>query len=612
MLRDTTGKRGGLGLLYCIVMLAVSAAGFAQSKDPASAAPPEAIFFAGIADWDQFVEAYKRTSGYQMLSDPALKALEQGDKPRSLEKVTERLATVLGLSPDDLKPPFKGSIVAYVTAPRGGTVEQIDGALIAGIGDVDRAQKIYSAITKKCKERSDSYEAVSVGSNSIDVYTRAARPEDEDNADHAPATDELEELVTFSPEQAIAELLNTFIDEAIEGKMFPEKLAMCLTSDRFIIGPSADAVRAALRQPQGGESLADNDDYKAFLRKHSNFGHVRLLLSIPRIIELTAGSDEDAKKTVSSLGLEGMRNLVLAGEIGAKDCDSRSEGILFMSGERSGLPRLLSMDNRAIAPPAQIPPKSIFALSLNLNPIKMLDEIERMMRKSSPEEADEMRRALENAPGPDGETMNVRKDIIENLREPLTLSFGFARPLTPESARALIAIGHRNAETIQKLFEKMMPAAPRDMREAQVYDFPMFGVSVAVTADHICAGLTPSVESAIHSGERETLAGDANFKRFAKFLPEEAWALVYFDYAQLFDAMIGYGEKRDELKNVQAMNAGAMIMHGLIGMYESMFKNAKPEQVRAIRKYYGTTVFTLSTISEGVRITEVTMNPLSE
>ncbi|MBL8878373.1 MAG: hypothetical protein JNG88_04565 [Phycisphaerales bacterium] len=593
-------------------MLAMSAAALGQPKDPATWAPPEAIFFAGITDFDQFSEAYKKTADYQMMNDPALKSLSGDESKHSLTKVRERLATVLGLSPEDLQPPFKGGIALYVTAPRGGTVEQIDGALVCGIGDAARARKIYDALTKKCKERSDTSETVSVGSNSIDVFTKAQKP-DEDAGDEEPNPDDgMESWLFEAPEQAFAKLIDSFIDEVIEGKAFPDKLALCLTSDRFIAGPTADAVRAALRQSQSAESLADSDDYKAFVRKFPDPGPVRLIVNIPRIIEMTAGGDEEAKKTVSSLGLDGMRSLVVAVDIGKKEYESRSEGMLFMGGERSGIPRLLTMDNRPLAPPAVVPSKSIFAMTLNLSPIRLIDEIERMTRKFSPENADEMRRQLENAPGPDGEPMNIRKDILENLREPLTLSFGFARPFSPEAARGLLSIGHRNAESVQKLFEKMMPAAPRDMREAQVYDFPMFGMSVAVSADHIHSGLTPSVESAVQTGERESLAGEAMFKRAAKFLPEEAWMTLYIDSAAFLESVIGFGEKREELKDMQSMMGGALLAQAFAEMYHSEFKSAKPDEVRALLKYYTTTVVSFSTTPEGMRLSEVTLRTASE
>lgn len=591
----------------------VQVGAIAQSKDPASTAPPETIFFAGITDYEKFVESYKHTTDYLMMNDPAVKVLESSDKKTNLSKVRERLATVLGLTPDDLQPPFKGTVSFYITAPRGGTWKQVDGAFVAGIGDATRARKIYDALAKKCKERSDSYESVSVGSNSIDVYTKDSKPDD-DSEDESfdEESEEMENWLFYSPEQNFAELINDFIDKVIEGKHFPEKFAMCLTSDRFIAGPTPDAVKAALRQSQSDESLADSEDYKTFLRKYPDAGPLRVVVSIPRMVELSASEDEDGKKFVASLGLEGMRSFVMGIDIGKPEYDSKGEGLLLMSGERTGIPKLLTMDNRPIAPPSTLASRPIFAMSLNLSVIKMFDEIERMTRKVSPENADIMRQQLENSPGPDGEPINIRKDILENLREPLTFSFSFSRPYTPESARILLGIGHRNAETIQKLFARMIPSTARDVHEAQVFDVPMFGASIGVSTDHIFSGNTSAVESAVQTGEREGLATDANFKRAAKFLPEEAWGMFYFDVGQLLDAVIGFGEKRDELKEMATMNAGAMIAQGFAAMYTSQFKSSKPDEVRALLKHYGFGVVTFSTTPDGLHITQLVMRPTTE
>lgn len=583
----------------------------AQPRDPVALAPPETILFVGVPDYDEFVEAYQKTSDYRMMQDPAIRTMEAEDKKLNLNKVRERLATALGLPPDDVTPPLKGPLAFYLSGPRGGTMEQLEGTLILGIGDAARARKIYDALSRKFRERSESYESVSIGSHSVDVYSRQANPEDEEDEDFEEDED-IGSWLFYSPEENFSEMVNELVDGLIEGKNFPEKLALCLTEDRFIAGSSADAVRTALRQPQSGESLADHEDYKTFLRRFPDAGSARFVVDIPRVVELFTGEDDEAKKFASSLGLDGVRSLVLSLHMGAREYDAKSEAILFMRGDRSGIPSLLSMENRPVTPPAALASRPIFAMWFHINPVKVVDEIERMVRKVSPEQADEMRRNLENAPGPDGETLNLRKDLIENLREPLTFSFGFARPYTPDSLRILFSIAHRKADTIIKLLESSLPAAPRDMREATVFDFPPFGVSLAISPDRFYSGITAAVESALQASEGQELAADADFKRAAKLLPEEAWGVFYFNPGHLLDAMIAYGEKRDELKEMASMSAGPMIAQSFAEMYSTRFKTAKPDDVRPLLKYYGPMVFTLTTTPDGLRISQIVLRPESE
>jgi len=120
------------------------------------------------------------------------------------------------------------------------------------------------------------------------------------------------------------------------------------------------------------------------------------------------------------------------------------------------------------------------------------------------------------------------------------------------------------------------------------------------------------VESALQAGEGEGLAADPAFKRAAKLLPEEAWAVFYFDPGQLLDAMIAFGEKRDELKDIVSISPGPMIAHNFAEMYTARFKSAKPDDVRPLLKYYGPMVFTLTTTPDGLRISSVAVRPETE
>lgn len=613
--------------LYAIVLLTVGFVGGLSARaqeaaDPAAWAPADAVFYVGVTDSEKLTESFKKTAGYQMWSDPIARNSNPywGLVNTVMEQFQERVAKALDVPPSQLKNPLKGPMCLFVTAPKGGDFEKLEPSFVARIGDKELMKTYYDAAVKKMREAADKYESVSAGANSIDVFTKEKKADDAEkdaNGDDE-GDDEADDLGDGNPltmnEAQLKKFVSKQMDELFSGEALPPSLAMCVAGDRLVVAPSADAVKAALRQEKGADALVESEDYKAMGRLFKPAGPFRMVINVPRIIELSKSDDEESAKMTQALGLRGMRSIVAHAEFAGEKYDGKLEAVALISGERSGLLKILSMENRALTPPNTIPASAVMAMTLNLNPIKMLDEVERIMRQIDPAQADQMRSSMESVETPDGQTMNIRKDVLEKMKEPLTFNFSMQRPYKVDSIRMLLSFGHKEKAAMEKLLGLLPPNmfTPRDVRGTQVYDFAMMNMSFAASNDQLLAGSTPAVEGALSSGEADALAADADFKAAAALAPPEAWGVFYVDSRRLMEAVLGFADQRGELEAAGMMNVGAAMVNGMLEPYDKQLKEGKLEELRKTLKYQAPTIVTFATIPEGIKMTQLTLKPRKE
>jgi hypothetical protein len=411
----------------------------------------------------------------------------------------------------------------------------------------------------------------------------------------------------MTPEKSFGHMF----DELFSGKNMPPKLASCLTSDRLILAQSAEQIEAILRSEHEAASLASNDEYKAIGRQFKDVGPVRFLISIPRLLEMATHGEggEEAKRTFEIMGFKAFRSLIGNMDWGGEKFDSRMEALAMMSGERTGIAKILSMKNQEVAPSTDATKNTVFHLRLNLNPRETLDEIERMVRQHDPNDAQDMKESLESVQTPDGQTINLRTELFDNLREPLALTFAIVTPIDADSARVLLTINHANKDAIQRLlsvFGSMgtsMGVTSRDMRGNQIYDAAPFGVSVAATSDKIGLGSTKSVEAMVGGSDREDqLSADPDFRRALEFMPHEGNALFWVNGRRIYEAMAEMAKSPDE--NAMSQSPGGMMLRG---MMQSLGPAAvsKPEIASRLATYQSPTIAVMSDGPDGLRLTSV-------
>jgi hypothetical protein len=417
---------------------------------------------------------------------------------------------------------------------------------------------------------------------------------------------------------------------------------LCLTEDRLIVASTPDDVKDVLRRERSGSSLAETEMYKTLLREFKPLGSVRMLVNLAGLFEIMVAVDgEEASKTLAMLGARSMRGIIGHVRISDSAFESKLESLLLISGERAGLAKILSMKNRPVAPPASISADNLLYASLGANLTEIIDEIERMIRRDDPAAADELRAGLESMPLPDGGTLNIRKELLETLREPLTFAMAFQRPYGPQSTRLRLSVGHRDKDAVARFLEKLsslpqLPMVERELLGTLVYDIPFFSFSLAPTDDAILVGTTNAVDAALQTpAPQESLAADALFKRAAALGPSEAWGVLYMDSRRMFEAALEMAKNKEALVASQFSNPASMFALLLTELFTagideefsnpaSMFALLLTELFTAgidedridaagrLARYQGSTLITVATTPEGIRFTQIQLAPDTE
>lgn len=593
-------------VLVCFAAMCGTTA-VAQQPDPAEWAPSDALAFIGVSDTAELWESFKKSAGYRMMQDPAAEKVAAPTK-KIIEGLKAKLAAMTGKSPDGLENPFKGPAALYITAAPGGGPDDVHFVAIVGVGDRDVMRTQFDAGIKKLREVASSYETDSVGSHEIHVFENTATANEDDNA--SPEDDPFG--FQQDPMGAVAEqLLKGFTS----GETMPEHLAVCLTDERLFVSDAAEAVKAALRRRDASDSLAASSDYRALKRHFKPLGQIRLVVNLPRLIDIARKADPGDSKLIAALGAKNVGTLIAHVAIGAKDYDQKIEALLLLDGERTGLAKLLSMKNRPVAPPASISDGTTLYASVSLDAMTVVDEIEKITRVSDPAAADAMRAGMESVPMPSGQMVNIRKDLLEHLTAPLTFGLRFDKPYSLETSHILMTLGHRSRAAIDRFLGLIGPPylMARDLRGTQVFDGMMFGIAVAAGSDAVLIGNKQAVDDALQSSSAGRLADDREFKRAAKLAPQEAWLTVYADSRRLNDAI------RTLLADPLALQ-GAMMAHPLamILANAAMALESDPEAKAAVdatdklSKYYAPMIITARTTSDGIRFEWVQLTPRDE
>ena len=602
-------------MLYCLAAIVLVTSlvptTWAQSKetDPAEWAPADALVYFGISDTERLWRDVQKLSVYQTLMD---QEAHEGDEAANvlggiIEKFKQRLAKLLGIEPAELKNPFAGPFTMFATAPPGAGSDQVHGVLIAGVGDSELMRQYTDTLVTRLKEASDKYDTVSAGRETIHTFTSSKGSDSADEEDEDDFDFDDEQPSPFGGPAALAGLFDDALDDIFSLKNLPEKMAICLTENRLIVAGTDEDIKAVLAGGRSGQSLDETDEHRLLLKNLKPVGQVRLLVNLPRLFEMAKakGDQDNLGKWFGVLGANSLRSLVGHARIGAKSYDTKIELLFLMSGERTGLAKLLSMKNRPVAPPAWVSASTSIFASFNFDPPKLVDDILRIMSQSDPSMGAEAASSLEQGPpGPDGQPLNMRKDLIDHLAGPLTGAVAFTRPYQSGSLKAMLALGHRNREALTRVISILsggMP--PRDFRGTPIYTEPRQG-NIAITENQILYGNQAAVEAALSADEAAGLVEDLNFKRAKRFVPEEAWCMVYSDERKLMEALIELAEKQGELTPGSAEMMLMFFLQQMGGM--DLSDTAKHKKAL---KYSSASIMTIATTTDGVRFTMVGLRP---
>lgn len=605
------------------LVTALSAAGQTERKpavDPAGWVPADMLAYVGVSDINQLSEQLRGTAFYRMMQDPDAKDSwgRVSLVVKFCEEFKNRLARALDTEPDQLRNPFAGPMMLYVPLPRGEPADELEIVFVAGVGDAELARDYYERATRKFREIADHHEKISFGAYTIDQFTTESGAEEAAEEDEE-GPDEFDLDAFSADDERFGAALDELFGELFSPDAMPEQLVLCLTEDRLIAAPTPEHVKAVLRRERIGDSLVETEAYQTLLREFKPLGSIRLLINLPGLFDMMVAVDgDDAKDALAMLGVRSMRSVIGHIRIGHRQFDSKSEALLLLSGERTGLAKLFSMKNRVVTPPASVSADNVFYASVNANALEILDEVERMIRREDPEAADQMRAGLESQELPDGQPLNLRKELLENLRGPLTFALAFRRPYGPQSTRIRLTLGHRDQEVMARFLEKLsslpqVPMIEREVRGTLAYDLAFGGFSLAPTDNALVVGTTDAVEAALQvPASQESLAADPAFKRAAALVPPEAWGVFYVDSRRMFEAALEMAKNKDALLAAQFTDFATMIALQIV---ERLTVGIDPDRIdagRRVSKYLAPSIFTVATTPDGIRITQVDLVPEGE
>lgn len=577
------------------------------AADPALWAPEDTLMFAGVTDLSKLIEGVKRTAGWRMLQTSAGKNVPEQINPvlGHMDALRQRFSDAIGVEPERLENPFGGRLVLYLTET-GDAREAAAPAitLIVGVADANLMRDYYDRAADKFVRLADEHESISFASQTIDVYSSSAS----DAAKPASAADPNSGDPLSMRAGGLRKFFGGLLGELFSGDSLPPKLAMCLTADRFLVAADAELLKQALRRQEQRDTLANLPDYRNLARQFDAPGPLRLFVNLSRLTSVIEREEKEGGRIVASLGLKGMRSLIAHMDYGAAAYDSRVEAMLTLSGERSGLAKILSMKNAPVAPDRSVSSTNSVYARLNVNAAELLGEIERIVRRVSPESADATFSALESMPLPTGETINLRKELFGNLRAPLAFRLALLKPYTPDSPRFLFSLGHRDQPAIARLLETLAGLAPgmvtdRDVRGSVVYDVPLGGVSFAPASDRIILGSGPAVEADLAATSADTpLASDEAFKRLSKLAPSRAWLTFYADGARLYEAALAFAGQRQAIQSAMIGNSGAMAASLVVEAMLGDIDKDKLSDAGALERFHGQGLLTITTTPDGVKL----------
>lgn len=591
-----------------------AAAGQTENKppvDPAGWVPGDALAYIGVSDVEQLGEQFRQTSFYKRTQDPELK--ESWGQVSILLKLHEefknRLAKSLDTQPDKLENPFGGPMALYVPMPRDKSAGEPRVVFVAGIGDAELMKSYYQRATRKFREIAGKHEAIPFGAYVIDRFTAEVHEEEQPNESEA----DFAEADFGTDNEDFAASLDKVLGLLFFTDAMPEELVLCLTEDRLIVAPTPEHVKAVLRREPTSDSLLGSATYQTLLREFKPPGTLRFLINLPGWFELMRAAEGDkATEALAMLGAGSMRGVVGHILFDNQEFESKIEALLLLSGERTGLAKLLSMKNRPVSPAATVSAENSFYAGLNANVTEILDELERMIRRDDPDAADQMRASIESIELPDGQTLNPRKEVLEHLRAPLTFALTFRQPYGPQSTHMLLTLGHRDKAALARFLEQLSSMFPgmliqREVRGTLVYENLFLGFSLASTNDALIIGTTNAVDTALQTPTPvKSLAADPTFQRAAALAASEAWGVVYVDSRRVFEAAIELAKNKDASTTTQPAN---LIALGIVEAFTNGIEENELDTVRRLAAYQAPSIITLTTTPAGIRIVQVQLVP---
>lgn len=586
------------------------------ADDPASWVPKDALTYVGVTDCNALSAAMKRTLAWRSVEDPATQKMIEPYKKLG-KKLQEYAAKKLGLeSPQELEIYPQGPLAIFVTVTPRADEEPLETiTAVMDMGDqLEKVKSLCDKVVRACQDRGGRKETEEVGGAQIISIHLSS---DSDEADFDAAFDAKDAEITALLEDLDLDPASMMLIEDILWDLeAPETFAFAFAGNRWIVSSETVGVKQAIRQIRDGgdDSFATTPAMRTLMRKCDPAAPIRLVVNLPKIIDLAARDDQDTAKHLRAMGLSGLGPMVMTLALApSAEVEMRAKGYMEISQDATGVAKIMRLPNGPTSPSSSVSADAAVFGMLQLDLRSIMAEIMDIVGRIDPEEGDELRAAMK-VPQPDGSVLDVQKDVLDHFSGPLLGVLTHAPPYGNDDFNALLAIGHKSREGCQKLVALIPPGliVPREMQGAAIYEVPMIpipGMAAGLTdRSLILVGTKNAVEGFIRTESQSEggLAGDRDFKRVASHLPAECCAIMYVNGRRHYDAMLAVHKSGDftgEFQPAMGMSLGGVLR----GTAYNNFSGAELDDPEVMRKYMTLSAFTVTTDSDGLRFEGVSV-----
>jgi hypothetical protein len=536
----------------------------AAGKDPAGNIPGDCFLMVNVPSVTETVANFKKTSSYALYKEPAMRRfIEPAEK--NIRKLFE----------DELKRAFKGTGVNHSLDSMPWPKGRVTFAMRMGKKTIKFPVYDWENSDGEGPPKILKHQERTINSPQGIVLADMG-----DNADAAKTM--LKKLVNHGVEEkGMKRLRRTVRGVRLlillpEGTKRPDDDAEIteelpiygFKGNTFIFSTDFKLVRDVLGLMDGADrpALSGNASYRQVMRKLGK-GDVAVFLDIQSLIKMSvdeSGGQRAERDTalIRTLGADALRGLGAVVQVAPRGNEQfRIKMLLGVKGEPRGLVKML-MPTAASTSPGRLLTKGLAGfLVANYDLGKMYDQLCTMIRKAQDMDIDKVIQTAMQATKPPigGEPVNLRKEVLEQLTGPITITSRLTKPYTaPDSSSTTIAVGVRNAGVLDSALNRIHniiisggdPQQRRKLRGRNVYlllggnPFGLMlgmamggrparrapGAAFAVADDNFVMGTPATVEQSIRDLGRkdiEKIGSDPMYQHASRYIPDQAAMYAY-------------------------------------------------------------------------------------
>lgn len=443
-----------IGAMLVCATLAVWAPRASAADMPAfdQILPDDTVGLLSVRNAAELRQQWGRSQFGRALADPAIKAFI--DDLLSKDEVAGVLAKVeqsLGIGLGELVRLPEGQVAVGVRAKSGEGAEA-DVAVMALIdfgGNVTKGRGLVERLGQKAEQSGAIKKTETFEGTTITVLR------------HKPGegADEKES------EGKASKKLAGKGDEKAAGRADRFSLAYAMKDSALFVASDDKTLKQILTNAKGGsaKSLAKSETYQHYLKRVGADAHAHFFLDAGKVVDLisaVAGDPSQAAQVgifMQLLGLTPIKSIGGSYAIGQGPYDGVMKLFVHHDGPAQGALKIFALKTSDIKPESWVPADVASYMSVNWDMKEGFEALNQLINTFQPGALEML---LEKALGPEGQKIDLQKDIVNKLGKRVTLVTDYSRPITAYSQRMLVAVEVSDAKGFSQTLSKLANLVP--------------------------------------------------------------------------------------------------------------------------------------------------------